>query len=196
MVEAVEAGANVTLHRTDADGLTVYEPVDAPSPVVGVLGPNTYALGEPAAVTDAAAVASGEADPATGSLRERFRGTRAGYVTLVYPFPHAAVPDLPEGVLRAFAHARTVTGVYYSNESANGTRLGAEFGIHTNDSDAAQTIEASLGLALPLFAANTDDPVLSQAARNVSVTQSGPSVFLGYEARMDRVRALLKRLDE
>lgn len=195
LVRAVEAEADVTLRRTDEGGRTIYAPEGGTGPTVAALADGSYAVGDRAAVVDAQAVAADDAEPVRGPLRERFRAAREGYVTLAYPFPHEAVSGVSAIAGQGFTHAQFVTGVYYANETANGTRLGMQFGLHTNDSDAARDLERVVEFGVPIYAANSPDPVVQSAADEVRIQRRGRSVLVVYEAEPDRALAVVERLD-
>lgn len=194
LVRTVEAEANVSLRRTERAGRPVYVPRSGAGPFVAPLNEDETVVGDRAAVLDALAVESGDAEPLARTFRERFRRARSGYVTVAYPFPHDVVPDLPSVVGRGFTHSQVVTGVYYANQTAPRSRLGAQFALHTNDSDAAENLAATVGLGLRFYASNTPDPVLERAAKRVRIHRRGRTVLLVYEAPQGRVETLVDRL--
>lgn len=194
VVDAVEAYHGVELRETTAAGHALYVPESSDEPVVGVLGDGQYAVGARAAVMDAIAVADGEAPPVGGELRSFFESARDGYVTFAYPFPKQAIPDVPFVNTTAFDTVGLTSGVYYRNETANGTKLGVRLRVQTDGEVAARDVANTLGLAVSFYAQRSGDERLVEAAARVRTSHPGSVAVLSYESRPEQISALLEAL--
>lgn len=193
----VRAVANDTSKTTYA-GHDLYLPTDG-GRAVAVLDEGEYAVGTPAAVRDAVDVAEGDAPTVDGELRDTFetaREKRAGYTTFAYPFPTRAVPDIAFVNTSAFHSISTVSGVYYRNETANGTNLGVELRLRTGGKVAARDVADTLALGVSFYAQQQNDPALKRAASEVKTRHPQSTAIVVYESDPERVSALIKALNQ
>lgn len=192
----VGAVANETTKTTYA-GHDLYLPAGE-GRAVAVLDNGLFAVGTPAAVRDAVDVAEGNAPSVDGDLRDAFqtaREERAGYTTFAYPFPTGAVPDIAFVNTSAFHSITTVTGVYYQNQTANGTNLGIELRLRTGGEVAARDVANTLSLGVSFYAQRRNDPALKRAASQVKTRHPESTAVVIYESDPAQVSALIRALN-
>lgn len=194
VVRAVANGSSKTTYA----GHDLYLP-DGEGRAVAVLDEGEYAVGTPAAVRDAVDVAEGDARTVGGELRDAFETTReerSGYATFAYPFPTGAVPDIQFVNTSAFNTISTVSGVYYRNQTANGTNLGVELRLRTGGEVAARDVADTLALGVSLYAQRKNDTALQRAASQVETRHPESTAVVVYESPPEQVSALLKALNQ
>lgn len=195
VVTAVERRENVTLTEQSNANRTLYVAENG-SVAVAVL-PEGFAVGQPRAVRDAVAVTTGDADPLTGTVRDRFEA-ETGYVRFAFRFHPEKVPNVPLIQTESFKAIRVVSAGYDTNESADGSesQMGVAINLTVADQNAADRIRQLLNSGVALYKTHVASPELTTELDKVTLERSGRRVTITYESTPEGFRTMLDGLRE
>lgn len=185
LVASVERAANATLTRTEWHGAPAHV---GDGRAVAVLGNDTFAVGSPAAVRDATAVAAGENASLGGPLRERFERTD-GFARFAYRFRPATVPSYPF-VGETIHRVEFVAGSY----RRNGSTLTTTTNVTVADATAADGVAAVLQAGLTFYRFESTNETLTRELGRIEVARSGRVVHASYASEASNYPVLVRGL--
>lgn len=196
-LNALTEGTDAEPTETTYEGRTVYESPEDDGGAFAPLGDGTFVFGTNQATRDVIDLREGNADPASGQLREAFSASGDGYVRFASNVRDAAIPE--DQVQFGAALAQSVEYAYgsiYADGDQRGLRFAVEAESEEDATDIRDTVRGAIAYG------ETDGDETTPRARpygslleNTTVSADGTTVTvtteMGVEAFTDGIASVL-----
>lgn len=144
-VSALTESTGTEPTETTYEGQTVYESPEDAGGAFAPLGDGTFVFGTNRATRDVIDLREGNAEPASGQLREAFAASRDGYVRFASDVRDAAIPE--DQVQFGAALAQSVEYAYgsvYADGDQRGLRFAVEAESEADATDIGDTVRGAI----------------------------------------------------